>query len=211
MTFDKRNMALGLLLGAGMVALAAGAVAQVAPTLPPVPPEPAAAVAPPAPPAPPIPPQAPDVQVMTGQSTRVVIVERDGKRGEAAHVRTAMRDGKTFVFKTDHPLSDAEFERRIAEAERGIPPLPPVPPVPPVAALSDGHQKHRVIVMHDSKRGARTIIDADKIERDAMTQAINGIRSAREAIAGNTVLSDDVRREVLQELDAEIAKLQAKS
>lgn len=208
MTFDKRNMALGLLLGAGMVAMAAGAVAQGAPPLPPAPPEPAAAVAPPAPPAPPIPPETPDVQVMTGQGTRVVIVERDGKRGEAAHVRTAMRDGKTFVFKTDHPLSDAEFEHRIAEAERGI---PPVPPVPPVAGLSDGHQKHRVIVMRDSKRGAQTIIDADKIERDAMMQAINGIRSAREAIAGNTALSDDVRREVLQELDAEIAKLRAKS
>lgn len=204
MTFDKRIVALGGLVGTGALVMTAGAVAQVAPPMPPAPPEPPAAVEPPTPPTP---PRAPDVQLMTGPGTRVVFVERHGEKGGTEHVRTAMRDGKTFVFRTDHPLSNEEFERRIAHAERDV---PPVPPVPPVAGLSDRHQKHRVIVMRNGEHGVDTIVDAGKIERDAMTQAIKGIRSAREAIAENTALSDEVRREVLQELDAEIAKLQAK-
>ena len=204
MTFDRKNVALGALIGTGVLVMAAGAVAQVLPPLPPVPPEPPAAVAPPAPPTP---PQAPDVLTTNGPGTRVVIVERDGENGAAEHVRTVTRGGKTYVFRTNRPLSDEAFEQRIAQAERDV---PPVPPVPPVASLSDRHRKHRVMVMRDGERGMETLIDAEKIERDAMTQAINGIRSAREAIAANNALSEDVRREVLQELDAEIAKLQAK-
>lgn len=130
------------------------------------------------------------------------MIEREGGERGAAHVRTATRDGKTFVFKTDRPLSDEEFERRIAKAEADLPPVP---------AHGSHHAGHRVVVIKDGSTGAKTVIDEQQIERHAMAKAISGIRSARAAIAGNRALSDEIRTEVLQELDAEIAKLQASS
>ncbi|OYX91657.1 MAG: hypothetical protein B7Y74_13970 [Novosphingobium sp. 35-62-5] len=195
MMFDKRNVKLGMVLGAGLM-VSVGAMAQALPEAPPTPP------APPAPPAHPVPPIPPSPPAIAEGHARVVVVEHhEGVHG-AAHVRTATRDGKTFVLKTHTPLSDEEFERRIAKAEDDLPQVP---------EQSLHHKEHRIVVVKDSKSGAKTVIDEGRIERHAMAKAISGIRSARAAIAGNRPLSNEIRAEVLRELDAEIAKLQVKS
>ncbi|OYZ35921.1 MAG: hypothetical protein B7Y31_10875, partial [Novosphingobium sp. 16-62-11] len=152
MMFDKRNVKLGMVLGAGLM-VSVGAMAQALPEAPPTPP------APPAPPAHPVPPIPPSPPAIAEGHARVVVVEHhEGVHG-AAHVRTATRDGKTFVLKTHTPLSDEEFERRIAKAEDDLPQVP---------EQSLHHKEHRIVVVKDSKSGAKTVIDEGRIERHAM-------------------------------------------
>lgn len=100
------------------------------------------------------------------------------------------------------------------------PPLPPVPPAPAAPAAPPAPvppappritQAGRIIVMDHGDHARHAMANESEIERYAMAQAIAGIRSARESIADNRALSDEVRREILQELDAEIAKLQVRS
>lgn len=230
----KRTARFALIASAALALPAAASAAQgTADTPPPAPP------APPAPPSPPAPPAPPAIPEMGSQ---VVIVERQGDKDGAEHVRTVTRDGKTFVFKTDRPLTDAEVEARIAQVEAGIPPVPPVPPM----AGKDGHRvQQRVIVIDGNTQGVTDIVsetgdhckgkaiasDVDaseekdgkvtrvrirtcgtpgEIEKHAMAEALEGVREARERIARDKSLSDSIRKQVLDELDAEIAKLKAK-
>ena len=190
----------------------------------------------PAPPAPPAPPEA-----RAGQ--QIVIVERHGGKDGQEHVRTVTRDGKTFVFKTDKPMSDADVEARIAQAEAGI---QPIPPVPPIVGRGDRRVQQRVIVIDGENEGVTDIVSEEggrcsgksalsnvdtseerdgkitrvrirtcagseaEIERHAMAEAMEGIRQARSEIARDTSLSDTIRKQVMDELDAELAKLKAK-
>ena len=72
-----------------------------------------------------------------------------------------------------------------------------------------------------SGRVARSWIDAagrpriavceQAAERQAQRSALTGLRSARSAIAHNRAMSDAVRTEVLEDLDEEIARLEAES
>ena len=193
----------------------------------------AAAPQPPAPPAPPV------------MERNVVVVERHGPDGEshATHVRTITRDGKTFVFETDKPLSDEDVERRIADAEAR---LPLVPPVPPIAGKDRHREQQRVIVLNEegetvtdvvSEDGGhcaagqmlsnvdtsaedqgkvtrvriRTCASAEGMEKRAMAEALEGVRKAREEISRDKSLSDAVRKEVLEELDAEISRMKRES
>ena len=172
---------------------------------------------------------------------QIVIVERHGGEDGQEYVRTVTRDGKTFVFKSDKPMSDADVEAKIARAEAGI---PPVPPVPPIAGKGE-RRIQRVIVVDGENDGVTDIVsetgdrchgkanlaDVDateeqdgkvtrvrirtcgseaEIERHAMAEALKGIREAREEIARDKSLSDKIRKQVLDELDAEMAKLKAK-
>lgn len=172
---------------------------------------------------------------------QIVIVERHGGEDGQEYVRTVTRDGKTFVFKSDKPMSDADVEAKIARAEAGIPPEPPVPPMP-----GKGERRiQRVIVVDGENDGVTDIVsetgehckgkanlaDVDateeqdgkvtrvrirtcgseaEIERHAMAEALKGIREAREEIARDKSLSDKIRKQLLDELDAEMAKLKAK-
>jgi hypothetical protein len=173
---------------------------------------------------------------------QIVIVERHGGEDGQEYVRTVTRDGKTFVFKSDKPMSDADIEAKIARAEAGI---PPVPPIPPVAGKGERRMQQRVIVINGENEGVTDIVsesadrckgeanlaDVDaheekdgkvtrvrirtcgseaEIEKHAMAEAIKGIREAREEIARDKSLSDKIRKQVLDELDAEMAKLKAK-
>lgn len=189
---------------------------------------------PPAPPAPPAPPRAPDAPRM---EQHVVIVNTDGNIDEdddevGLNTRVVTRDGKTFVFKTKDKLSDAELERRVAEAEAAIPPVPPVPPVPGV----DGRRvEKRVIVRHaggdvdvaqfdcDGKDAANIDTSAEeggkktrvKIRvcgdgEGSADEALQAVRDARARIASDGSLSDSMRAEILGQLDAEIARLERK-
>jgi hypothetical protein len=174
----------------------------------------------------------------------VVIVERHGPDGEsdAAHVRTVTRDGKTFVFKTDAPLSDQEVERRIADAEARIPPVPLAPDAMPANDMRRVQQ--RVIVLNDedeevtdviteegeSCQGRKAFSDVDSsaqdngkvtrvrirmcgshddIEKHARAEAMQGVRKARDEIAHDRSLSDAIRKEILKDLDAELARMKS--
>lgn len=222
---DWKHSHLALIAGAALVVTAAGAMAQGMADMPPPPP---------APPAPPAPPEA-------GTGQQIVIIEKHGGEGGQDYVRTVTRDGRTFVFKSDKPMSDADVEAKIARAEAGIPPVPPVPPV----AGKGQRQVQRVIVIDGENEGVTDIVSEEgdhctgsnalanvdtteekdgkvtrvrirtcaseaDIEKHAMAEALDGIREAREQIARDRSLSDSIRRQVLQELDAEMAKLKAK-
>lgn len=221
---------------AGVMGLSYVAVAATLPE-PPAPPSPPEALAAPVPPVPPAPPAPPAVE------RNVVIVERHGPDGEnaASHIRTVTRDGKTFVFETDKPMSDAEVERRIAEAEARSPPVPPVPPVP---GRDMRRVQQRVVVMNDKGEGVTDVIteeagrchagavlsDVDtsaqedgkvtrvrirmcgthgEIEKHARAEAVRGLRSARDDIARDMSLSDTIRKEILKDLDEELARLKS--
>ena len=78
-------------------------------------------IAVPAPPAPPAPPAAPKVV----KKVKVIKIDEDGKTvdvtghdDDGKHVRKIERDGKTFVFRTDNELSDAELDKMAADAEK---------------------------------------------------------------------------------------------
>lgn len=220
-----------LVAGVALAVTAAGAMAQGLPAMPP--PVPATPPAPPSPPAPPEP----------AEGQQIVIVERRGGEGGSEYVRTVTRDGKTFVFKSDKPLTDADVEAKIARAEAGLTPIPPVPPVPPVAG---SRMQQRVIVMDGERESVTDVVSEEgdrcsgdkalpdvttteeqggkitrvrirtcgsgsEIERHAMAEAAKGIREAREEIARDRSLSDSIRKQVLQELDAKLARLKAQS
>lgn len=175
---------------------------------------------------------------------QIVIVEKHGGEDGKEYVRTIARDGKTFVFQTDRPLSDAEVEQRVAAADARI---PPIPPLPPMAGEDHRMMKQRVIVLDDSGEGITDVVtehggshctDKDAIsdidttaeengkltrarirmcgtpgdmEKHAMAQALKGVREAREEIAGDKSLSNEIRKNVLRELDAEIERLSRES
>lgn len=233
-----KHSRLVLIAGAALVVTAAGAMAQGMVDMP-APPALPAPPAPPSPPAPPVPPAPPEARA--GQ--QIVIVERHGGKDGQEHVRTVTRDGKTSVFKTDKPMSDADVEARIVQAEAGI---PPVPPVSPIAGRGVRRVQQRVIVIDGENEGVTDIVSEEggrcsgenalsnvdtseerdgkitrvrirtcagseaEIERHAMAEAMEGIRQARREIARDKSLSDTIRKQVLDELDAEIAKLKSK-
>lgn len=177
---------------------------------------------------------------------QIVIVEKHGGGDGQEYVRTVTREGKTFVFKSDKPMSDADVEAKIARAEAGIPPIPPVPPMAgPMTGKGERRMQQRVIVIDgenegvtdivsetsDRCQGKATLSDVDtteeqggkltrvrirtcgteaEIEKHAMAEALKGIREARDEIARDKLLSDSIRKQVLDELDAEMAKLKAK-
>ncbi|MBB4613631.1 hypothetical protein [Novosphingobium taihuense] len=225
-----KHSKLALIAGAALVVTAAGAMAQGMAEMP----------APPAPPSPPAPPAPPE----PGMAHQIVIVEKHGGEDGQEYVRTVTRDGKTFVFKSDQPMSDADVEAKIARAEAGIRPVPPISPVYPGAGNGE-RRIQRVIVIDGDNEGVTDIVSEDgphcegknafanvdtseekdgkvtrvrirtcgseaDIEKHAMAEALDGIRRARDEIARDKSLSDSIRKQVLDELDAEMAKLKAK-
>ena len=76
------------------------------------------------------PPVSSETKPAIREEHRVVIIERESKGGkEDAKLKTKVieKEGKTFVFKTDKNLSDAEMEAHMAKAMAAVPPVPPVP------------------------------------------------------------------------------------
>lgn len=148
----KSNRLLGrLLIGAGIIALPLTASVTYAAPDAPTPP------APPAAPDAPTPPDAPDAPQV---ETRMIMIKHDGKDGEHAMMmgdeaglttRTVTRNGRTYVFKTTKPLSDADIDKRIAETEHAMPPMPPMPPMAPMApgAPAQPRQVRTIVMKHD--------------------------------------------------------------
>lgn len=221
----KTNRAKYGLLAGVVLALAAGSVAYGAGDISPPPPAP---LAPPAPPEPPNPPAPPAV------GEQIVIVERHGDEQGKDYVRTITRDGTTFVFQTDRALTDADVEQHIASAGARIPPVPGHDRramKQRVVVMSDKGEEITDVVTEEGDEhcnGKQVVSDVDTsvedggkltrvrvrmcgapgdLEKHAMAEAIDGIRKARAEIAGDKTLSNQVRREILRDLDEEIARL----
>jgi hypothetical protein len=56
--------------------------------------------------------------------------------------------------------------------------------------------------------GQRQVLICNQVRGGGAGQALNSLRATRERIARNSALSEDVRRDVLQDLDREIERLQ---
>ena len=89
------------------------------------------------------------------KESRITIIEHRGDSPadeSKLQTRVITRDGKTIMFKTDKPLTDAEIEQHLARAEAQMP-MPPVPPVDPVAP---GHRinTRKIIVLNHGSQGA---------------------------------------------------------
>ncbi len=214
-------------LAGATLALTAGTVAVSAADL----------VAPPAPPAPPSPPSPPSPPAFENTEHRVVIVEKHGGSDGKDYIRTITRDGKTFVFQTDRELSDDEVEQRINDAESRIPPVPSVADgtnrrvmKQRIVVMNDKGEDVTDVVTEESEhcKGKGAVSDVDSsaendgkltrvrvrfcgapegMEKHAMAEALKGVRQARDEIASDKSLSESIRGQILNDLDAEIARL----
>jgi beta-lactamase regulating signal transducer with metallopeptidase domain len=221
------------LITAGAIALpltasfsySAGAQVLEPPT-PPAPPAPQVAPAPPAPPAPPAAPEAAEPHV------RTFVLRRESADGEepAPVVRrfTLRREGDVpplppmpvpprFEFHAWSDPADPEFEAKMEEfgrqmeawgkklgeqyaAEAEATALA-ARNAPEVVQSCDENDRHPALAENGRPR---VVICQRKVELAART----GLRSARDAIARNRAISDEVRAEILRDLDGEIARIE---
>ncbi|MEN9683774.1 MAG: hypothetical protein RLZZ427_1525, partial [Pseudomonadota bacterium] len=88
------------------------------------------------------------VQAATVPNHHMVIVEQSGENHaeEGLVTQTVIRDGRTFVFKTPKPLTDAEIEARIAEIGHIVPADAAV--AQPDVSLAKGEHRAQMIVIH---------------------------------------------------------------
>ena len=109
---------------------------------------------------------------------RIVIIDKPDGGAEVDDknltTRVIERDGKTIVYKSAKPATDAEIEARVAEAIASMPepplppappavdgvtpPAPPAPPVPP----APGQRRERRIVMIENGGGIHAF-NADEV------------------------------------------------
>lgn len=199
------------------------------PVVPPAPPAPPAApeapIAPPAPAAPVAPLAAVDPSADVGH------IELRGKEdGARIRHKFVIRSSDGEALAPDSP----EFKKRLAELDKHLAELDAH--VGGMAHFDDARVKAIEIEARRAGRAARSaeaIARAvPRIEEScdgatsttetrtengrqviricrkfAMAGALDGLRSARAAIAGNKEMSPDIRREILQELDSEIESL----
>lgn len=161
---------------------------------------------------------------------KVVIVETEGNPDAAEDglvTRVVTREGRTYVFKTSEPLSDAEVERRVAEAEGNLPPVPPFPGEAPHRiekriVVREGDSRTRIDVADCAGRAAADVSSSGEAdgthtrvnirvcgdEGGNSADALAAVRKARADVAADTGIPDAVRADVLGKLDAEIARLE---
>lgn len=212
----RRRLAGRLLIAAGVLALPLTASISYAAADDPVPPPTPAAPA----------------GGHTRMEKRIVIVEKAGPTKDDSKLKTRVitRDGKTIVFKTDKVLSDAEIDKRVEEAMAKMPAMPDMP------GMAEPEVRHRMIVKRmdlagapgdvavdaetfegtDCKGGEPTEVDesadADgqhhriRIKICAKQYAADAIRKARDEVAQDKSIPEDVRTKVLKELDEELAR-----
>ncbi len=166
---------------------------------------------------------------------KVVIIDRDGSSeidDSALNTRTVVRDGRTYVFKTSKPMSQEEAEAKVADMAKGMPITaeafvfaPGAEGGQPIihtmtissddAAIATAEAVHactgewneaKAETDKDGKRQVvRTKVCTDV--RHAKGDALKGLRSARERIAADGKMDAEIKRSILEQLDAEIAKL----
>ncbi len=195
----------------------------------PAPPAPPAPPAAPAAPIAPLAPVAPPAPLAELDPSGEAIVSGLRARPEVARVnrKLVIRTGDGEVLAPGSP----EFEARMAELEKHLAELDVH--IEQSVRFDDGHIRS---IERQAERAARsaeaiartmprieescdgaTSTTETKTENGrkvirlcrkiAMTGALGGLRSARAAIAGNTQMNAETRREILRELDSEIEKL----
>ncbi|WP_296678978.1 M56 family metallopeptidase [Novosphingobium sp.] len=164
---------------------------------------------------------------------KMVIVEKEGpgKDENKLKTRVVTKDGKTIVFKTDKNLTDAEIDRKVEQAMADMPEPPAVPGGPGqhrIIIRRIGAEGMNHTMMHDGEttdlagcaKGEPTQVnetsDADgKVHQirikicaadQARASAADAIRKARDEVARDKGIPDDVRAKVLKQLDEEIKR-----
>ena len=230
----RRRIAGRALVAAAVLALPLTASITYA-EIPAAPEAPAAPLAPlppgyaqaPEPPAPPLAPAAPETLEDADEQRVVVVRNKDGETTRQVLRKVRSEDGMAF-YADGKPLSEEEFEARMAEFgdrmegldERLETLLKDIPEgdrrrvavnrvrlgerlavVPVVRMSCDGEGGTSESTTPDGKRVIRIC------ERRIKGDALFGLRRAREQIARDTEMSETVRAEVLRSLDQEIARL----
>jgi hypothetical protein len=115
---------------------------------------------------------------------RIVIIDKPDGGAEVDDknltTRVIERDGKTIIYKSAKPATDAEIEARVAEAmasmpEPPVPPAPPAvdgvtppaPPAPPVPPAPGQRREHRIVMIENG--GASHMINVDDISAIEMS------------------------------------------
>lgn len=233
----RRRMLGRFLIGAAALALPLTATISYAANEQPAPPVPPSAPAAPEAPEAPEAPDAPEVR------REMIVIRHDDKGGATVnlvgddanmHTRTVTRDGKTIVIKSNKPLSETEFEAKMADIdidERGI--------EEEVHATADGKHVRRIVIRKHGDGTAphamafagndegcadvdRTASASASSETDGrrqnvrvricskgevMAHALEGVRRARQEIVKDPGLSAEIKANVLRQLDAEIERL----
>ncbi|MEN9718623.1 MAG: hypothetical protein RIQ99_1501 [Pseudomonadota bacterium] len=177
-------------------------------------------------------------EASTMPTRHVVIVEKSGEdhAGDGLVTQTVSREGRTFVFKTTKPLTDAEIEARIAEVGQIVPAdtaaaaQPDAPPakrerrVQTIVIHAAGAEKHLALgagaaMLSGPCEGRVNAVNSEqdhegKHQRTRMVfctkgdkaQAVEALRQARERVAADSNLPADAKADVLRQLDAQIAK-----
>ena len=216
----------------------AAANAEPTPPTPPaspVPPAPLSAELPPRPPAPPGAPAAAAAVAEPGSREVRTIVLRDGQTGREPPVRefSLRRDGALPMptmprldFDASGNPVDAEFEARMEEFGRAMERwgeefgetfaaqaeaqalawVDAANRAPEVVQSCDPSER-RALTTADGR--PRIVICEREITARAQAGALAGLRGARAAIAGNGRMSGHVQREILEDLDSEIARLES--
>lgn len=192
-----------------------------------------AAPAPPAPPAAPdapIPPDAPEAPAAPGEVHVIVNSDGDGDeaRTEERVIETVDKDGQKrikrvkIVHADGKELTDeerAELKAEIAEAMADM-----------HAGLAEAREAHKLAMIHmNDETGNMAKIEVKCDGDEPVTEkagpqgtkivmicktaiaasAINGLKQARDEIAGNEEMDDEIRAQVLKALDDEIAKFKS--
>lgn len=197
----------------------------------------------PAPPLPPSAPAAPEAPNAPEVRRETIVIRHDGKDGATVnivgdeanmHTRTITRDGKTIVIKTHKPLSDAEFEAKMADIDIDESAIEEE-----INATTDGKQVRRIVIRKHGDGSAPHAMafagndegctDVDRTasasassaadgrrqnvrvricsKGEIMAHALEGVRRARREIAQDASLSAEIKANVLRQLDAEIERL----
>ncbi|WP_095011184.1 M56 family metallopeptidase [Tsuneonella mangrovi] len=188
--------------------------APAAPAAPEAPPAPELVPTPPTPPAPPEVAPAPEAPqaAKVHEVRKIVFVDKDGKRQEWDSKKFDQEMQKMQIELKNHNVDRREIEIQVRQARADA-----------EQARADADQAMREamadqkVFMADCNGKQQTWTDKDgrKVERicikQVMASALEGIRQAREEIANDNDMSDSVRKQVLESLDREIARMSAKA
>lgn len=153
---------------------------------------------------------------------RTIVLKTDRKLSDAEVERKIEQALRTEAETPEPPQPPAA----------AMPPEPPMPPAAPgkvqrqMIVMRGGADQPRVRAMLDAKRmdcgsGAAVskversidgqtmamVICADQIEARALAQASRSLAEARQRVAEDSKLSDELRRDILKDLDREIERL----
>lgn len=239
----RRRLAGRTLVAIGAFALPLTATVTYAQIEAPEPPEAPAPLAAPEAPVSPVPPPAPEAPeppappAPVAGAHKVVMIERhDGKDNGQMFTREITRDGQRFAVSSDHPISDAEFERRMAQVDRDV--ARTTQQAAEITQRTARIEADTRRITADAERQAnRALASAEagtcqgaasayafsasagagrdariaRIRICAMGKALDGVRQARAHIAADSKMDPDIKRQVLRSMDDEIASLSRES